>query len=62
MHYLLILNVCRGHWTLTALHLQEGFSEDAAGHTDGLADVVARVFHLDVSDGQLAAQRHGEAA
>lgn len=43
---------------LTALHLQQGFSEDAAGHTDGLADVISRVFHLDISDGQLAAQWH----
>lgn len=47
---------------LTALHLQQGFSEDAAGHADGLADVVSRIFRLDVGDGQLAAQRHREAA
>lgn len=49
-----------GLFTLTALHLQQGFGQDAAGHADRLADVIARVFDLDVRDGQLAAQRHGE--
>lgn len=48
--------------TLTTLHLQQGFSEDTAGHADRLADVISRVFHLDIGDGQLAAQWHGETA
>lgn len=47
-------------FTLTTFHLKQGFSEDAAGHTDGLADVIARVFNLDVGDGQLTAQWHRE--
>lgn len=47
---------------LTTLHLQQGFSEDAAGHADRLADIISRVFHLDISDGQLAAQWHWETA
>ncbi|TNN52740.1 hypothetical protein EYF80_037044 [Liparis tanakae] len=53
---------CNPKTPLTAFHLQQGFGQDAAGHTDGLADVVAGVLHLDVGDGELAAQRHGEAA
>lgn len=47
---------------LTTLHLQQGFSEDAAGHTDCLADVISRVLHLDIGDGQLSAQRHWKTA
>lgn len=47
-----------GREILTALHLQQGFGEDAAGHADRLADVISRVLHLDIGDGQLAAQRH----
>ena len=47
-------------FTLTTLHLQQGFGQDAPSHVDGLADVVARVFDLDIDDGQLPAQRHGE--
>lgn len=49
-------------FSLTAFHLQQGFSEDAAGHTDGLTDVIPRVFNLDVCDGQLTAQWHRETA
>lgn len=46
--------------TLTAFHLEQGFGQDAPGHTDGLADVVARVLDVYVSNGELTAQRHGE--
>lgn len=47
---------------LTTFHLEQGFGQDAAGHTDGLADVIARIFDLDVGDGQLTTQRHRETA
>lgn len=51
---------CSLLFRLTAFHLQQGFGQDASSHADGLADVEARVFHLHVGDGELAAQRHGE--
>lgn len=54
------LDSCPGREILTTLHLQQGFREDAAGHADRLADVISRVLHLDIGDGQLAAQRHGK--
>lgn len=50
------MNYCPGWEILTALHLQQGFGEDATGHADRLADVISRVLHLDISDGQLTAQ------
>lgn len=42
-------------FTLTALHLQQGFGEDAAGHADGLTDIIAGVVHLGAGDGELTA-------
>lgn len=40
---------------LTAFHLQQGFGQDAARHTDGLADVVPRILAVHICNGQLSA-------
>lgn len=47
-------------YSRTTFYFEQSFGEDAAGHADRLANVVARVFNLDVCDGQLAGQRHGK--
>lgn len=47
---------------LTVSDLQLGFSQDASGHGQGLADVEAGIGALHAGDGEVAAGRHGEAA
>ncbi len=41
-------------YLLTAFHLQQGFGQDAACHTDGLADVVPRILAVHICNGQLS--------
>lgn len=47
---------------LTTFYLEQGFGQDASSHADGLADVIARVFNLDIIDGQLTTQWHCESS
>ncbi len=46
---------CSLKYLLTAFHLQQGFGQDAACHTDGLADVVPRILAVHICNGQLSA-------
>lgn len=46
--------------TLTTFHFEQGFSQDATSHTNGLADIIAWVFNLDIGDCQLATKWHRE--
>lgn len=46
----------------TIRNLQQGFGQDAAGHGEGLADVVAGVDALHRGNGQLPTLGHGEVA
>lgn len=46
--------VCVQKYLLTAFHLQQGFGQDAACHTDGLADVVPRILAVHICNGQLS--------